>query len=352
MTLVDNAVYVDGERTADPKNLDETFEVMRERHGMCWIGLYRPGDAEIQAVAREFGLDIRVVEDAIRAHQRPKLERYGDVLFTVLWPARYLEDVELVEFGEVHIITGPDFVTTIRHSETPELAQVRRRLEGNPDLLRMGPEAVLYAILDQIVDEYAPVVAGIEDDIGEIQDQLFNGNTDVSRRIYQLSREVIAFQRATHPLIDMLEDLKCGFDQYDVDTDLQRDLRDVQDHIIRVVDRADWLRAVLQNALTVQATLVAQRQNEEMRNLTAASLEQNEVMRGLTEASLAQNEQVKRISAWAAILFAPTLVGTIYGMNFDSMPELHWQLGYPVALALMVLTSVTLYVVFKRLKWL
>ncbi len=278
------------------------------------------------------------VEDAVSAHQRPKLERYGTTLFTVLRPARYLDAVEEVEFGELHVFTGDDFVVTIRHAETPDLSRVRTRLEQSPALLRLGPEAVLYAILDQVVDEYAPVVAGLENDIDEIEDQLFKGDPAVSRRIYELSREVIEFQRATHPLLEVLAALETGFDKYHVDLELQRSLRDVNDHALRVVERADAFRVLLQNALTVHTTLVSQQQNEEMRSLT--------------EASLAQNEEVKKISAWAAILFAPTLVGTIYGMNFEHMPELHWFYGYPAAVALMFVTSGTLYLIFKRRRWL
>ena len=338
MALVDNAIYVDGRRTADPRSLEETYELLRDRHGMAWIGLYRPGVAEIRSVAGEFDLHPLAVEDAIAAHQRAKLERFGTTLFTVLRPARYLDDAERVEFGELHVFTGQDFVVTIRHAEAPDLGRVRDRMEQAPALLRLGPEAVLYAILDQVVDEYAPVVAGLENDIDEIEDQLFKGDPAVSRRIYELSREVIEFQRATRPLLGMLTSLEAGFGKYKVDLELQRSLRDVHDHAIRIVERADSFRALLQNALTVQTTLVGQQQNDEMRSLT--------------EASLAQNEEVKKISAWAAILFAPTLVGTIYGMNFDRMPELHWLFGYPLALALMLITSVTLYLVFKRRSWL
>ena len=338
MALVDNPIYVDRRRSADPSTLEETFELLRERQGMAWIGLYRPGVGEIRAVAKEFKLHKLAVEDAIAAHQRAKLERYKTTLFTVLRPARYLDDVEQVEFGELQLFAGTDFVVTIRHAESPDLGRVRRRLEKNPDLLRLGPEAVLYAILDQVVDEYAPVVAGLENDIDEIEDELFKGDPAVARRIYELSREVIEFQRATGPLTGILAALESGFEKYQVDTELQSLLRDVQDHAIRVVERVDSFRALLQNALTVHATLVGQQQNDEMRSLT--------------EASLLQNEEVKKISAWAAILFAPTLVGTIYGMNFNSMPELHWAAGYPLALALMVATSVTLYVVFKRRGWL
>lgn len=229
-------------------------------------------------------------------------------------------------------------MVTIRHAETPDLRLVRKRLEEAPELLKLGPEAILYAILDQVVDEYAPVVAGLENDIDEIEDQLFKGDPSVSRRIYDLSREVIEFQRATHPLIGILSALEAGFDKYEVDLELQRNFRDVLDHVIRIIEHADAFRTLLQSALTVNTTLVSQQQNEEMRSLT--------------EASLAQNEEVKKISAWAAILFAPTLVGTIYGMNFKHMPELHWFYGYPLAIALMVTTSTTLFFVFKRRSWL
>lgn len=338
MVVVNNAVYVDGKRTADPLSLDETYETLRKRHGLAWIGLYRPDVEEIQSVAREFNLHELAVEDAVVAHQRPKLERYGTTLFTVLRPARYMDATEQVEFGELHVFTGTDFVVTIRHAETPDLSQVRTRLEESPDLLSLGPEAVLYAVLDQVVDEYSPVVSGLENDIDEIEDQLFKGDPKVSRRIYDLSREVIEFQRATHPLLEIMEALQEGFDKYEVDLELQRNLRDVKDHVIRVVERVDAFRALLQNALTVQTTLVTQQQNDEMRNLT--------------EASLAQNEEVKKISAWAAILFAPTLVGTIYGMNFKHMPELSLYYGYLGALGLMVLTSTVLYTLFKRRRWL
>ncbi len=338
MPLVSNGVYVDGRRTADPVGLAETYQAMRARHGMAWIGLYRPDAQEMRSVADEFGLHALAIEDAVSAHQRPKLERYDATLFTVLRPARYLDDVERVEFGELHVFTGADFVVTIRHAEAPDLGRVRHRLEGNPELLGHGPEAVLYAILDQVVDEYGPVVAGLENDIDEIEDQLFQGDRKVSRRIYDLSREVIEFQRATRPLLDVLAALEAGFDKYGVDAELRRSLRDVTDHAIRIVERADSFRSLLQNALTVHSTLVAQQQNDEMRSLT--------------ETSLAQNEEVKKISAWAAILFAPTLVGTIYGMNFTHMPELRWTIGYPLALGLMVVTSVTLYAVFSRRGWL
>lgn len=338
MTIVNNAVYVDGRRTDNPKDLDETFAVMREHAGLAWIDLYHPHRAEIQAVADEFSLHELAVRDAFHGHQRAKLERYGDTLFTVLRPARYLDDVEKVEFGELHVFIGPDFVVTVQHAESPNLGRVRERLEAAPELLALGPHTVLYAILDEVVDEYEPVVAGLENDIDEIEDDLFGASPDVARRIYELSREVIEFQRATHPLGAMLEALRRGSEKYEVDEELQARLRNVHDHITRVVERVDAFRGLLQNALSVNATLVGQRQNEEMRRLS--------------ESSLAQNEDVKKISSWAAILFAPTVVGTVYGMNFRFMPELGWQLGYPLAVGLMVALSIVLYVSFKHRGWL
>ena len=338
MAIIDNAIYVDGVRTENPGTLSETFERMRERDGMGWIGLYRPSEEEIREVAEEFGIHALVVEDALSGHQRAKLERYGDVLFMVLRPARYLDDLEEVEFGEVHVLVGPDFVVTIRHAESPDLGRVRRRLEADPALLAHGPEAVLYAILDEVVDEYTPVLAGLENDIDEIESQLFEENTDATQRIYDLGREVIDFQRATQPLSGMLEALLRGSDKYQVTEELQRYLRDVLDHTLRVSDRATTFRTVLDNALTVESTIVARRQNEEMRRMT--------------ELSIRQNDEVKKISGWAAILFAPTLVGTIYGMNFDHRPELHWLFGYPMAVGMMIALGFGLYAAFKRKGWL
>ncbi len=338
MALIDNAIYVDGKRARVPDSLEDTFDALRETGGFAWIGLYRPTRSEVEAVAAEFGLHHLAVADALNGHQRAKLERYGDCLFVVLRPARYLDEEEEVEFGELHMFVGPDYVITIRHAESPNLAAVRRRLEAEPELLRLGPEAVLYAVLDQVVDEYVPVVAGLENDIDEIEDELFSAATDVSRRIFGLSREVIAFQRGTAPLREMIESLQAGFDKYNVDLELQRHLRDVLDHVIPIGDRVASYRQLLQDALTVHLTVVGQRQNDEMRHLS--------------ETSIAQSEEVKKISSWAAILFAPTLIASVYGMNFDVMPELHWAGGYPFAVGLMVAMGFGLYLIFKKRNWL
>ncbi|WP_428962359.1 magnesium/cobalt transporter CorA [Micromonospora fluostatini] len=337
--LIDSAVYTGGRRYASPESLAETYRCLDEQDAaMAWIGLYRADAGQIASLAREFKLHDLAVEDAITAHQRPKLERYGQTLFVVLRAARYVDSREHVEFSELHLFIGPDFVITVRHGEAPDLAAVRRRMESDPAMLARGPEAVLYAVLDQVVDGYAPVVAGLENDIDEIETEVFGGDPKVSRRIYELSREVIEFQRAARPLLGVLENLAAGYAKYGTDEELQRRLRDVSDHLTQVVERVDGFRHLLQNILTVNATLVSQQQNEEMRSLTAASYE--------------QNEEIKRISSWAAILFAPTLIGTVYGMNFDVMPELHWRFGYPFAVALMGVVCGTLYLIFKRRNWL
>jgi len=338
MPIVDNAIYRDGVRLSMPITLDQTFEELRDHGGFAWIGLYRPTEEELRSVATEFTLHPLAVEDALLGHQRPKLERYGDVLFVVLRSARYLDAPEEVEFGEVHMFIGPNFAITVRHAESPDLGRVRKRVEETPSLIALGPQAVLYAVFDQVVDEYGPVIHGLENDIDEIEDQIFQGDSTVSRRIYELAREAMAFQRATHPLVGMLESLETGFEKYGVDIELRRDFRDVADHAVKTVERADSFRAVLQNALTVQATLVTQAQNDEMRTLSRVGIE--------------QGEQVKKISSWAAILFVPGLVAAIYGMNFRFMPELDWPLGYPLALALMFGSGVALYFVFKKRGWL
>jgi magnesium transporter len=337
--LVDAAIYQHGKRVATLPGLDGTHQRLRAQpEQMAWIGLYRPAKAQLLAAAEEFGLHELAVEDAIVAHQRPKLERYGSTLFMVLRSARYLDEAEAVEFGEIHLFTGSNFVLSVRHSRAPDLATVRRRLEHEPELLKNGPEAVLYAILDSVVDGYAPVVAGLQNDIDEIETEVFRGDPHVSRRIYELSREVIEFQRATHPLLEVLGGLMAGFAKYGTDEELQRYLRDVVDHATIVAERVDGFRQMLTNILAVNATLVSQAQNEEMKRLT--------------EASFAQNEEIKKVSAWAAILFAPTLIGTAYGMNFRHMPELQWTAGYPFALLLMALTCLTLYWLFRRRGWL
>ncbi|MFG2786325.1 magnesium and cobalt transport protein CorA [Streptomyces sp. NPDC048419] len=338
-SVVQAALYRDGVRVSSPATLADTYRELRDQpSGMAWIGLARPTEGELLSLAAEFDLHPLAVEDAMEAHQRPKLERYGDTLFVVLRAARYLDAPEEVDFGELHVFLGPDFLITVRHGAAPDLSAVRHRMEDSPELLKLGPEAVLYAILDAVVDGYAPVVAGVQNDIDEIETEVFRGDPEVSRRIYELSREMVEFQRATRPLVGMLHGLIAGFSKYGTDDELQRYLRDVADHVTHTSERVDGFRQALADILTVNATLVTQQQNAEMRALAQAGFE--------------QNEEIKRISSWAAILFAPTLVGTIYGMNFHDMPELSWGFGYPFAIGLMGVVCFSLYVIFKRRDWL
>jgi magnesium transporter len=344
MTVVDNAVYVGGARETEPDSLDGTLALLRDRDGdgpdagFAWIGLLRPDQEELNRLARELSLPALAVEDAVHAHQRPKLERYDDVEFVVLRPAWYVDEDEDVQVGEIHLFLGRDFVVTVRHAETPDLSSVRARLEQDPSLLAQGPRAVLYAVLDRVVDDYHPVIRGLRHDIDQIETQVFGGDPSVSRRIYQLSREVIELQRAVDPLHDVLDALLTETTDDPDGVALHRGLRDVADHVAQTIESADNFRQLLGNILQVNAALVGQRQNEEMRTLS--------------ETSLAQGEEVKKISSWAAILFTPSLIGAIYGMNFEHMPELGWVYGYPFALGLMLVTALILYLVFRHRGWL
>ena len=325
--IVDSAVYKDGERIAEPASFAELAGAARKGEGVAWLGLHEATEDELTAVAREFNLHALAVEDAVHAHQRPKLEWYGEVLFLVLRPARYIDETETVEFGEIHVFVGPNFVITIRHGEASELGRLRQSLESRPDLVRRGPMAVLHAVVDFVVDDYAPVVDGLENDIDEIESEVFGGASNVSRRTYELIREVIEFRRAVHPLPEVLVHL---MKDRDIGDEERRYLRDVHDHALRIQEQVDGFHELLRNILSVNLTLET---------------------KALNEAGNRQNEEVKKISAWAAILFAPTLVGTIYGMNFRHMPELGWRLGYPMALGLMLAVSLSLYVLFRRRRW-
>jgi magnesium transporter len=324
--IADNAIYVDGRRAAQqPRSLQETYEALRQLHdGVAWIDLYKPTLEEFESVAQELELPPRVIEDAIKPQQRPKLVRYGDSLFVVLKTARYLDEPEKVEFSEVHVLVGKDFIVTVRYEEIPALEEARQQLEGEPELLRQGPQPILREIMDQIVDDYEPVLEGLGTDIQEVEVDVFGGNEDVSQRIYELSRELVQFQRATSPLARSLERGGERDEHDDIDPELRSYLRELHDRVLRVVEPTEGFRDMLSDILVVNLTLI----------------------------SVRQNDQTKKISAWAAILIVPTLIAGIYGMNFDYMPELHWTFGYPLALALMVSICVGLYAVFRHIKWL
>jgi magnesium transporter len=323
--IVDRAIYVEGKRADLPDSFDETYEACRQNGGMAWLGLHEPSEEEFESVAKEFGLHPLAVEDAITAHQRPKLERYGDSLFVVLRTARYVDENEAVEFGEIHLFVGRDFVVTVRHGEASSLRGVRQRLEGDTELLKRGPLAVLYVVMDSVVGGYDPVLDGLENDVDETEVEVFEGGVEpgATRRIYALSREVIQFHRATRLLVSVLERLivEGGIVP---DRELRRYLRDVHDHTLRTNDRVEGLRELLSNILNVNLAIVG----------------------------VSQTDQTKRISAWAAILIVPTIVTGLYGMNFRYMLELDWRLGYPFAVLLILSVSGALYLLFKRWGWL
>jgi magnesium transporter len=318
--IVDCAVYEQGERT--DISLDRAHEAYLRDGAFVWIGLHEPTPEEFDAVTREFDLHELAVEDAIKAHQRPKLERYDNVGFLVLKTARYLEPDE-VQFGEILLFIADDFVVSVRHGEAVPLHGVRMKLERKPDLLKCGPMAVVYAILDEVVDGYAPVMDALDRDVEEVEQEVFAGDRgNPARRIYELKREAIDFARAVTPLVEPIERMTTGTTR--VPEGLGTYFRDVLDHVIRLSQRIEGLRELLTSVLQANLAQVGVRQNEDMR----------------------------KISAWVAILAVPTMLAGVYGMNFDHMPELRWQLGYPGVLLLMLTLCFALWRYFKKVGWL
>jgi magnesium transporter len=321
--IVDYAVYESGRRVDGPIALDELHERSRANHGFAWIGLHEPTADELDSVAREFDLHPLAVEDAIKAHQRPKLERYGDVLLLVLKTARWDEEADDVRFGEVLLFIGDDFVISVRHGEL-DLHGVREDLELHPDLLECGPSAVVHGIVDRVVDGYEPVVEALDASVTAIERDVFSGSRrNPAERIFARKRDVLEMHGAVFPLLEPVEILaRGGFPEVHPATKAY--FRDVHDHLLRVNGRVQQLREVLTSILTAN----------------------------LTQASIRQNEDVRKISAWAAIIAVPTLITGIYGMNFDHMPELGWSFGYPAALALMLVICGSLYWRFRKSGWL
>ncbi len=322
--IVDCAVYEQGTRRPGEVELDEALEAGRRPGCFVWIGLVEPSEDEFDAVRREFALHPLAVEDAIKAHQRPKMEVYGDLLFVVLKTARYDDATETVEFAELQLFVGDDFVVSVRHGEASALAEVRRAVEGDPALLRCGPPAVLHAVIDKVVDDYEPVLIGLDNDVSEIEGQVFTGSRiNPAERIYLLKREVLDFHRNSRPLAADLSRLVEGQLPHG-SPELSPYFRNVEDHLLRVVAQVEILRDLLTDALNANLAQVSVRQNEDMRT----------------------------ISAWVAIGGVPTVVGAVYGMNFEHMPELDLRYGYPAVLALVAMLCLALYRRFRRAGWL
>ncbi|MEU3035958.1 magnesium and cobalt transport protein CorA [Streptomyces griseoaurantiacus] len=335
--VVDCAVYRDGARVDTPGRLtpQEAMRLVRRDGGFAWIGLHEPTGTEFAALAGEFGLHPLAVEDAVTAHQRPKLERYDDTLFTVFKTIHYVEhdrltaNSQVVETGEVMCFTGRDFFITVRHGGQGSLRALRNRLQCDPELLAKGPSAVLHAIADHVVDGYIAVADAMQDDIDEVETEVFSpGRKGTPRgtdagQIYQLKREVLEFKRAVSPLLRPMQ-LLSERPMRLIDPDIQKYFRDVADHLARVQEQVVGFDELLNSILQAN----------------------------LAQASVAQNEDMRKITSWAAIIAVPTMVCGVYGMNFKHMPELHWRYGYPVVMCVTVALCLTIHRTLKRNGWL
>ena len=320
--VIDCAAYADGHRVADVSVADISG-VLREGDRFVWIGVREPDAELLRQLQEEFGLHDLAVEDALRAHQRPKVEEYGDTLFAVLRTIA-LEDGK-PEFGETHVFVGPRFVLTIRHGASASYAAVRTRLESAPGLLKKGPAAILYAIMDFVVDNYFPVIDALEERLESLEEGLFDSALDrsLTEQIYDLKRNLVAVKRAVSPLIEVCNRL-IRYDTNLVPDDVRVYFRDVYDHVVRINESIDTQRELLTTALEANLSLIAVRQNEVM----------------------------KKLAAWAAIFAVPTMIAGIYGMNFAFMPELHWRYGYAFAWGVILLGAGTLFLWFKYDEWL
>lgn len=326
MAYLMNTLIDSDDRVMTHDSAEETVSALREHPGSsACIVLEGPTEDELKHLGEAFDLHPLALEDASHGHQRPKLERYGDSLFLAVHPIAYTDRTEKLTLNEVHAFTGPNYFLVTMPEEGPGETVVRQmqRAFRRPHLDPHNPQTLLYFLLDGVVDGYEPVIMDLEEDLDNIEEDLFAGG-NTSQRIYELFNEVVKFQRATRPLSYMLELLMRGAEKYETPEQLHPHFRDVRDHVLRALEHLDSLRSALQNALTVDATLVGQRQNDAM----------------------------KKLSSWAAILVVPTIIAGIYGMNFENMPELNWPLGYPFALGLMVVIAGGLYGIFKKKNWL
>jgi magnesium transporter len=334
--VVNCAAYAGGKRVED-LDLDRLGEAVNDPERFVWIGLHEPDEALLKRVQVAFGLHDLAVEDALRAHQRPKLERYDHALFLVLRTAQLGARREpadgaaegarrcRIEFGETHLFVGPRYVVSVRHGPSLSYTGVRQRCEATPNLLAKGPGFVLYALLDFVVDQYFPIVDALEDELDSLEDELFTATSrrETTARIYRLKRDLLEVKHAVSPLVEVCNRLT----RHDLDLvpeDARFYFRDVHDHAMRINDLVDTQRELLTTALEANLSLM----------------------------SVAQSEVQRRLAAWAAIIAVPTMIAGVYGMNFEAMPELHWAWGYPLALGLMFGVCGFLYFYFRRTGWL
>jgi magnesium transporter len=325
--VVDCALYERGcRRETGPLPLDQAVEALETTDdGFVWIGVHDPSPEAVEAVGRRFHLHPLALEDAIHAHQRPKLEVHGETLFCVLKTARYVDSDELVAVGELMVFVGSNFVVTVRHGEASPLHGVREELEAHPTLLGIGPSAVFYAVCDKVVDDYAVVLDGLEVDISEIEEQVFGGDAreNPAQRIYRLKREVIEFKRAMVPLDTPLQKLAEGRVPT-LDPRSGEYFTDVRDHVLRDTERVHKIDELLTSALSAN----------------------------LTQLTIRDNQDMRKISAWVAIAAVPTMIFGLHGMNFEHMPELGWRYGYPAVLLVTLVICFALYKRFQRAGWL
>lgn len=323
--IVDCAVYRRGVREAAGPDIADTLAALRtDGDGFIWLGMHEPTFDELTEVADKFKLHPLAVEDAVKAHQRPKVEEYQDSLFIVMKTVRYVEETQQIELGDVMLFVGDAFVVTVRHGEGRALSEIRHRLENEREILDCGPSAVVYAVCDRIVDDYTDIAFAVEEDIEEVEERVFSPErTNNAGRIYNLKREIIEFRRAVRPLVEPMARLATGQVE-EIHERLRPFFRDVADHAVRAAEQVDSFDDLLTSVLNANLAQVAVQQNNDMR----------------------------RISAWVAILAVPTMIAGVYGMNFNDMPELRWRFGYPMAIGLMAVVCTVLYRLFKRSGWL
>jgi magnesium transporter len=323
--VINSAAYHNGVRVATVPVAD-LGDAWRYSDRFLWVGLYEPSEELLSHLQEAFGLHDLAVEDAHRAHQRPKLEFYGNSMFVVLRTARLSEDGEhRIEFGETHIFVGPRYVVTVRHGSLQSHVGLRARCEAAPQLLTKGEGFVLHAVMDFIVDQYFPVIDALKDDLDQLEEEIFSGQfvRSVTARLYHLRRDLLSLRQAISPLIDVSSRLTRSDNQL-IPADTHPYFQDVHDHVVRIAELIDNLQQLSQSALEANLALI----------------------------SVAQNDATKRLAAWAAILAVPTMIAGLYGMNFKFMPETEWSYGYPLAIAIMATICILLYRWFRKSGWL
>jgi magnesium transporter len=322
--IINCAAYSGGQRVADLPICD-IRKTLEHSDRFVWIGLNEPSETVLREVQREFNLHDLAIEDALSAHQRPKLELYEGSAFVVLRTAQLLPGGIGLEFGETHVFVGSRYIVSVRHGSLKSHIGLRARCEATPQLLTKGPGFVLYALMDFIVDQYLPIVQALEEQLEVLEEEIFGESFDrnTTGRIYRLKRDLLALKRAVSPLVDVCNRLMRS-DSALVPDDTRPYFRDVYDHVVRMNEMIDNLRELLTTALEANLSLI----------------------------SVSQTEHTKRLAAWAAIIAVPTMIAGVYGMNFDHMPELHWPFGYPLVMAIMFGACGVLFIGFRRSGWL